>query len=257
MTETTNAVALQNPAQLPVEEMTDEKLLAGLSKLRGKLGGDFKLFLNFDGRVGTFKYKDDDIDVPVKHGTLVAVNMLQAIQGYTCWKGGQPVDSTVPISVFHDDPYQGQDLDAVLPDHGPYKKEPNQKPEGWVGFIQYSFKMMDSGKEFLFKVSSKSGIRAARAFNDKVMEAMQAGTSIKEDIPIVELSAAKFTVGSNVAWKPSLKIVRWERGAMKANTPEASKAAFAQAQQNASEPVEADTAPKTGDPMAALKKLRK
>lgn len=234
---------LVNPSNLPLTQMTEAQLLGRLSKGAQALSGNFKLFLQFDGRVGTYKYKDDDRDVPVALGTEVAVNLLAAIQGYTCWKGGQVVDTTPPLSFFMDDPYHNKDANELLPFHGPYAKGgQNQMPEGWVKYVQFEVKFLDSGKEFLFKTSSKSGLKGFGQFWSKVADAVANGQyKVKEDVPIVTLgSAAFFNKANQKAYKPKLDIVRWEVGALLASTPDEAKEAFATAQANS-------------DPLSAMK----
>lgn len=219
-------------------KMSQEQLLARLAKARDTMGGDFKQYLSFNGKTGRYSYKVDNEAVNVPHGTKMAVNVLNAQRGWSCWKDGKSIDD-VAVSVFDDLPSK-----SSLTDHGPYTPPgPNQQAEGWVEYFMIPLKNLDTGKEFIFKTSSKSGIiSAAQLIEDIRQQALQ-GKSLYADVPVVSLDTKTFTTTDRDTGvkrdneKPLLKIVDWKLNAMTPVVADGGASAEqASAQLQASEP---------------------
>lgn len=191
-----NALVRQNTATAIASNAYDPFAAAG-----DDMGGTHGVYMKFNGNSGEFTYGQDQDELP--EGTELAVDMNSFRRGWICWKAENVVDEQM-TRVIDGPPKQKSEL----PDHGPYIIEGDKK-EGWVEQAAVNFRSISDGKEFIFKVSSISALRAL-------------GTLLKDygkdyknhpgELPIVPLGTSSF-MPKNKQWgkkySPKLLIKAW------------------------------------------------
>jgi len=160
------------------------------------------LYVKFDGNVGHFTYgKDGD---EIERGTKVAINHREFRNGWICWKDGEVVEEIMTNILNGKPPGKGE-----LADHGPYEDE----KDGWREQSSIQFRDIESGDEFEYKASSKSG-RIAVA--NLVRDFGKQYQLHPDSLAIVELGATSFEAkdakGKKLGkkWAPVFKIVGWQ-----------------------------------------------
>lgn len=161
------------------------------------------LYVKFDGNTGVYSYGADSDTL--EKGTEVAINPNEFKRGWICWKDGE-VMGEVMVRII-DGPAPAKDS---LEDHGPYD---DPKKDGWREQSSIAFRDVESGEEFIYKTSSKSGrIGVANLIRDY-------GKAFQQhpgELAIVEVGSTSFDAkdekGKKLGKKyaPVFKIVRWE-----------------------------------------------
>lgn len=207
MTDKQVAVQVKSPI---VGRMTMDQLRARLANTRDETGTNINQFLSYSGKKGEYFYKVDNVKNVVPVGTEVALNVLDAKKGYTCWKDGKPIDD-VEVSLFDKLP----DFDS-LEDHGPYTPPPpgEKQRDGWNQYISLPLKDVTSGQQFLLKVSSESARRAIGKLIDDLLKQTEAGNSLDTDVPVIKLGSVAFKANGYDNDKPDFQIVKWLKNAI-------------------------------------------
>jgi hypothetical protein len=166
-----------------------------------EMGGANGTYLKFNGNSGEYTYGAEQEELTA--GTHLAVDMNSFRRGWICWKDENVVDEQM-VRVIDGRPKDKSEL----PDHGPYVVT-EEKKEGWAEQAAVNFRDIETGKEYIFKVSSVSALRAL-------------GTLLKDygreyknhpgELPIVTLNTSSF-MPKNKKWgkkySPKLPIEEW------------------------------------------------
>jgi hypothetical protein len=205
----TKALAVQAKSPI-VGRMSMDQLRARLANTRDETGTNINQFLTYSGKKGEFFYKVDNEKKVVPLGTEVALNVLDAKKGYTCWKEGKPIDD-VERSVFEALPPKDS-----LTDHGPYAvPKEGQARDGWNEFYALPLKDVATGTQYLLKVSSESARRAVGKLIDEILAATDGtGLSFDKDVPVLKLGSVEFKAKGFDNEKPTFEIVKWLKGAI-------------------------------------------
>lgn len=165
------------------------------------MAGTNGTYLKFNGNSGEFTYGQEAEELAL--GTKLAVNMNNFRRGWICWVDSEVVDEVLVRVVEGKPPAENQ-----LADHGPYVKN-DDRNDGWSEQAAVDFRDIETGKEFIFKHSSASALRAL-------------GTLLKDygkdyknhpgEVPVVVLDTSSFTP-KNKKWgkkySPIFRIVEW------------------------------------------------
>lgn len=158
------------------------------------------LFLKFNGNSGEFTYGTDNEELEL--GTQLAVNANEFKRGWICWNDGSVVDE-IMVRVTEGKPPSKHQLD----DNGPYEND----NDGWSEQSSVALRDIETGDEYLFKSSSKSG---RIAIGNLVRDYGKAFQMHPGELAIVELDATSFTPknapkSAGKKYAPALKIVGW------------------------------------------------
>lgn len=136
-----------------------------------KGGGDFAPLLKLD-QDGTWKYGMED--EPLEDGAKCMVIPSSFVHGWTCWKGGKPIDAKmVPL-------WEPVADENSLPDHGPYKGS----MEGWSATSGAAF-VLESGEALRYTPMSYGGRTELGELASKFAERLEDDTA--EVVPVVSL----------------------------------------------------------------------
>lgn len=165
------------------------------------MAGSQGTYLKFNGNSGEFTYGAEAEELPL--GTRLAVDMNSFRRGFICWVEEEVVEE-VMIRVVDGKPPEKHELT----DHGPYVKT-EDRTDGWSEQAAVTLRDIATGKEFTFKHSSLSALRAL-------------GTLLKDfakdyknhpgELPIVELDTSSFIPKNKKFGKkysPKFNIVEW------------------------------------------------
>ena len=176
----------------------------------------FGSFLKFNGNNGDFTYGEDYAE-ELEHGSELLLNMETAMHGYICWVDGEVVDE---VNVLISSGKSLPDVDD-LEDHGPYAKNDDGTEDGWQEQYVFHFFHEKTEEGFTLKLSSRSGVRAAKNLVRAYGKSF--GVKIGDDgdiqVPVVEIGSTSFDVKDRKTGKinkkagkkhaPLLKIVDW------------------------------------------------
>lgn len=161
------------------------------------------LFTKFDGNVGKFSFGKDGDELEL--GTRVAINPSEFKAGYICWKDGS-VQEEIMVRITEGKP----PAKGSLTDYGPYTDE----QDGWSEQSSMTFRDIESGDEYQYKTSSKSG-RIAIA--NLIRDYGKAFQRFPRKLAIVELGNTSFEATNKQTGKklgkkfaPVFKIVDWQ-----------------------------------------------
>lgn len=205
---TENAVALTPKAGSIVTKMSRDQLKARLAHTRDETGASLNQFLSFNGKNGKFYVKTDGEKIDIDPGTELALNILDAKKGWTCWKEKKPVDNVV-VGFFEG----SLPPKESLPDHSPYKEDKDNR-EGWSQYIELPFKNLETGQQYLYKASSESARRSVGKLIDDIVQAGNKGYDFTTDIPVVKLGSKEFEANGFDNVKPTFEIVKWHKNAI-------------------------------------------
>ena len=179
-----------------IPQMNDiKKIIEGVRANAERGGGDFAPILKLD-QDGTWKYGMED--APLEDGTRCMVLPSSFVHGWTCWKGGKPVDAVMgPI-------WEPVAEESSLPDHGPYKGS----MEGWSATSGAAF-VLEYGDKLRYTPMSYGGRTAlgelAAAFAQRLESEENAC------IPLVTLESRSY-YNKNYqrdVQVPVLEVVEW------------------------------------------------
>jgi len=166
-----------------------------------ELGGSNGVYLKLNGNSGEYTYGQDAEELAL--GTKLAVDMNSFRRGWVCWKDEAVVEE-IMVSVIDGRPPEKSELT----DHGPYVVNDERK-DGWSEQVAVNFRDIETGKEFIFKVTSASAIRGLGT----LLKAY--GRDYKNhpgELPIVALDTSSF-IPKNKKWgkkyAPKLEIIEW------------------------------------------------
>ncbi len=130
---------------------------------------------------------------------LYVVDPDTIVEGFTCWKGGQPVGKHEWNAFERSTKAVPQ---SALQDHGPYKDG-----EGWMNTIGWlMFDLDDPTVAIKFTTSSVSGRNVVGAL---VKEMTSRLLDDEPEIPIVKLDDEEFTAQGNTNGKPLFPVEVW------------------------------------------------
>lgn len=157
-------------------------------------------FLKFSGNTGEYTYGSDDEEL--EYGTRLAVNPSEFKRGWICWDDGE-VQDEIMVRVTEGKPPAKHELE----DHGPYTND----NDGWSEQSSAAFRDVETGEEFLYKTSSKSGRMALANLVRDYGKAFQMNPG---KLPVIELDATSFTPkkapkSAGKKYAPTFKIVEW------------------------------------------------
>jgi hypothetical protein len=166
-----------------------------------EMGGSNAQYLKFNGNSGEFTFGAEQEELVA--GTKLAVDMNSFRRGFICWKDEKVVDEHM-VRVIDGAPKDKSELQ----DHGPYVISEDKK-EGWADQAAVNFRDIASGKEYTFKVSSVSAIRALGTL---LKDYSKEYKSHPGELPIITLDSSSF-MPKNKAWgkkySPKLAISEW------------------------------------------------
>ena len=162
-------------------------------------GGDLD-FMSFSGqganyagwKVGRDK-KAPDPD------SMFIIDPQSAVEGWTCWKGGSPVEKS-EWGVF--DRATMAVSQSQLKDHGPYSDG-----DGWQFMMGLSMFDIDAAdRQIKFTTTSKSGKNVLADLNKEI-----AGRILADEpfVPVVTLSSEQFTAQGKKNGKPKILVEGW------------------------------------------------
>jgi hypothetical protein len=164
----------------------------------GQLGAapDGSDYLNFSGKLGVYQFGKDKSDISEDEVWLVNIESL--MQGWSCWKGGQPA-ATRLASIFG--------VPVATPDFeefGPFKREAG---EGW--FVTKAFVMRsldEDDRQAFFKSNSKTGVAAISDLQELVAPRLAVNGAFW---PIVQMGREKFLAQGQWNSKPVISVYGW------------------------------------------------
>lgn len=167
------------------------------------LGAGGGAFLKFNGNTGDFTFGAEGDEIP--HGTQLAVQMDGFARGFICWVEGDVVEE-VMVKVVDGKP----PLQSDLADHGPYEKHDDGTQDGWSEQARVTFISLEDGETYVYKTSSKSGLRA---LGNLLRDFARQMRSHPDALPVAEFGATSFIPKNNKKigkkYAPSFKLVGW------------------------------------------------
>lgn len=161
------------------------------------------LYTKFDGNTGVFSFGKDGDELNL--GTRVAINPSEFKAGWICWKDGSVMEEIMVRITEGKPPAKG-----ALTDYGPYDDE----QDGWSEQSSMQFRDIETGDEFQYKTSSKSGRIAIANLIRDYGKAFQRHPG---QLAIVELGNTSFEATNKKTGKklgkkfaPVFKIVDWQ-----------------------------------------------
>jgi hypothetical protein len=163
-------------------------------------------FMKFNSNNGDYTFGSEGEEIP--SGTRLIVDMNSLARGFICWVEEEVVDEVLVRAIDGKPP--GED---ELTDHAPeggYKKYEDGTEDGWAAQVKIVFRGMETGEDYTFKTTSKSGMRAIGALSQSYGRVFR---QHEGEMPIVELSTSSFIPKNNKKvgkkYAPVFKIVDW------------------------------------------------
>ena len=170
------------------------------------IGSSGSPFLKFSGKTGKYTWGADDNEI--ESGHQLAVNMESFEVGWICWKDDDVVDE-VMVNVSQGGRKPGK---GTLTDHGPYDDD----NDGWKEQAKVSFRSIEDGEQYDFKVSSASGVNVMRGMLTSFGKLM---AEHPDEVMVIEIDAETFEVTvinektgkkkKQTNYKPVFDIVGW------------------------------------------------
>jgi hypothetical protein len=165
------------------------------------MAGSHGTYLKFNGNSGEFTYGAEAEELEL--GTKLAVDMNSFRRGWICWVNEEVVEE-IMVRVVDGKPPEKHELT----DHGPYVVTEERK-DGWTEQAAVTLRDIETGKEFIFKHSSLS---ALRALGQLLKDFAKDYKNHPGELPIVELDTSSFIPKNKKYGKkysPKFNIVEW------------------------------------------------
>lgn len=158
-------------------------------------GVDGAEYLNFSGKRGVYTVgsegKEFDKDA------MVVPNIAGFQDGWVCWKGGQPVATRLAnISAPA----------IATPNFDEFGPFDTKNGEGWFQAKATTFKDIDTGDQFYFKINSVSGVSALAGLLSMIAERAERSEAAW---PVLKLGMEAFTSRGFKNYKPKFEVVGW------------------------------------------------
>lgn len=162
-----------------VATQTDNPFARAANAMSSGSGG--MPFLNFNGKTGQFTAGRDKTKIP--HGSRFAINANESKLGWICWIEGS-VEDEVMVPIVQGTPPLKESLEDHSDEDGDY-----EDGDGWKEQASIPMRDLETGEEFLFKTSAKSGISQ---LGDLMRDYGAEYLLRPDEVAVVELDAEEF-----------------------------------------------------------------
>ena len=156
-------------------------------------------FLRFNGNTGQYSVNGQ----VVEHGTVMAFNLIEAMQGWMGWSNNKPVH-TILVPILSRERPPTIDKLPPLPASG-------KETDGWREVVRIAVRDTEGGPQLDFTLPSGESWRPVnrllKDYGEKVKMNVDADGQFK--VPLVELGGREFDGKGGKKWSPTFKIVDW------------------------------------------------
>ncbi len=154
-------------------------------------------YLNFSGKTGRFHTGSGDDKSEYDVSTLLLPNISAFQNGWTCWKGGRPVETR--LATIMKPPVPTPDME----EHGPFDK---RNGEGWHQTKAMMLRDIDSEEQYYFKTNSVSGVDQIAKLEKAIADRARRGEAAW---PVFNFKIEEFKAHGHTNFKPVIVVEGW------------------------------------------------